>query len=358
MFAQNQKISLRQMQALLLLQCFGTAVLFLPAELVAENGRGCWIAAAVGAAVWVGASLLLSALGKQSGDVVSWCRVAFGQGIGAAAVLGLVGKFLFDGACELRIFSEVVCRSMLPHTPVWVISAVVLGLCILLAAKGIEGYGRLAEILFFFTAIPLLIVLAAVLVTADYQRILPLEVPSVRGLVSGIGAVGVVFQGLPLLYVLFPYAQKPKRAAQAVGKAAGAVGVVITIVVLLCLAVFGAVPLAEKLLPTLQMLERVSFSGIFLTRQDVVFLWFWMCAAVVFVSGTLLAVRVLTERLFGRKRLCFWGAALLLWAISFLPENLTEAYRLRMLVSPWLQPAFVIVLPLVLILRKGGGRNA
>ena len=358
MFAENRKISLRQMQALLLLQCFGTAVLFLPAELAAESGRGCWITAAAGAAVWAGASLLLSVLGRQGGDILSWCRGAFGRGIGAAVVCVLLAKLLFDGAFELRIFSEVVCRSMLPHTPVWVISPVVLALCVLLAAKGIESYGRFAEVLFFFTAIPLLLVLAAVAVTAEYQRVLPLEFPSVRGLVSGIGAMGVVFQGLPLLYVLFPYAQKPKQAGQAAAKAAGIVGIVITIVTLLCLAVFGAVPLAEKLLPTVQMLERVSFSGIFLTRQDVVFLWFWMCAAVVFVSGTLLAVRVLTERLFGKKRWWLRGAALLLWAISFLPENLTEAYRLRMLVSPWLQLAVGIVLPLVLVLRKGGGQNA
>lgn len=356
MFAENQKISLRQVQALLLLQCFGTAVLFLPAELAAESGRGCWITAAVGAAVWTGAAWLLCASGNTGKDAVSLCRTAFGKGIGTAVLLGLIGKFLFDGACELRIFSEVVCRSMLPHTPVWVISPVVLGLCGLLAAKGVESYGRFAELLFFFAVLPLLPLLAAVAVTADYQRMLPLEFPSVRGLASGIGAAGIVFQGLPLLYVLFSYAQKPKRVKQAVGKTAGAIGIVITIVTLLCLAVFGAVPLAGKLLPTLQMLERVSFSGIFLTRQDVVFLWFWMCTAVVFVSGILLAMRYLTERLFGRKRLWFWGAALLLWAVSFLPENLTEAYRLRMLVSPWLQLAFVIVLPLAL--WKGGGRNA
>ena len=365
MFAQNQKISLRQMQALLLLQCFGTAVLFLPAELAAESGRGCWITAAVGVAVWVGVSLLLSALGKQNGDVVSWCKNAFGQGIGTAVVLGLVGKVLFDGACELRIFSEVVCRSMLPHTPVWVISLVVLTLCGLLAANGMESYGRLAEILFFFTAIPLLLVLAAVAVTAEYQRVLPPEFPSVRGFASGIGAVGVVFQGLTLLYVLFPYVQDLKKGKKGAGRAAvgaaAAVGVVLVIVTLLCLAVFGVVPLAQKLLPTLQMLERVSFSGIFLTRQDVVFLWFWMCTAMVFLSGVLLAVRHLAERLFRKteKRRWLWGAVLVLWAVSFLPENLTEAYRLRILVSPWLQAGYLILLPLaILFLQKGGGRNA
>lgn len=43
MFAENRKISIRQLQMLLLLDCFGTAVLFLPAELAEISGRGCFL---------------------------------------------------------------------------------------------------------------------------------------------------------------------------------------------------------------------------------------------------------------------------------------------------------------------------
>ena len=39
MFAENRKISIRQLQMLLLLDCFGTAVLFLPAELAEISGE-------------------------------------------------------------------------------------------------------------------------------------------------------------------------------------------------------------------------------------------------------------------------------------------------------------------------------
>ncbi len=363
MFVNNKKISLRQLQALLLLQCFGTAVLFLPAELAVQSGRECWIVALLGGGVFAGVSLLLSMLSEQNGDIVRWCKGIFGNIAGTAVLLGLAGKFLFDGACELRIFSEVVCRSMLPNTPVWVLSPVLLLLCGFLAGKGIEAYGRLAEILFFFTVIPLGLLLLAVAVTAEYQRLLPLELPSVRGLVSGVGAVSVVFQGLPFLYFLFPYLKKPKQAKRAVLGSTALLGAVVTGIVLLSLAAFGAVPLSEKLLPTLQLFERVSFTGIFLTRQDVVFLWFWMCSAVVFVSGVLLAVVYLAVRLFpqirDKRKQWLWSVAVLLWVVSFLPENLTMAYRLRMEIAPWLQLLYLGILPFgLLLLRKGGKRDA
>ena len=60
MFAENRKISLRQLQILLLLDSFGTAVLFLPAELAQISGRACWVAALIGGGIFVLVSLLMT----------------------------------------------------------------------------------------------------------------------------------------------------------------------------------------------------------------------------------------------------------------------------------------------------------
>ena len=151
MFAENRKISIRQLQMLLLLDCFGTAVLFLPAELAEISGRGCFFAALLGGLGVSAASLLLTAVGRRmpNGTVVDWCRSVCGNGIGTILLLGLAGKLLLDGMLELRIFSEIICRFMLPATPVWVLSLVLLLVAGALAAQGTECRGRTAEILFF-----------------------------------------------------------------------------------------------------------------------------------------------------------------------------------------------------------------
>ena len=151
MFAENRKISIRQLQMLLLLDCFGTAVLFLPAELAEISGRGCFFAALLGGLGVSAASLLLTAVGRRmpNGTVVDWCRSVCGNGIGTILLLSLAGKILLDGMLELRIFSEIICRFMLPATPVWVLSLVLLLVAGALAAQGTECRGRTAEILFF-----------------------------------------------------------------------------------------------------------------------------------------------------------------------------------------------------------------
>lgn len=363
MFAENRKISLRQLQALLLLDCFGTAVLFLPGELAGQNGRACWITALIGGLLFAGFSLLLTAVGRKlpDGTAVEWCRTLLGGFVGNIVLIGLAGKLLFDGAMELLLFSEIVCRSMLPSTPVWVISLVVLAVAGSLAAQGTECRGRTSEILFFFITIPIVIILIAVAVSAEYGRILPLELPPWEGLKTGIPAMSIVFQGLTFLYFIFPDLKKPAKVHRAVWWSSLLSTAAVTVMVFLCLAVYGEGSLSRKLLPALQMMERVSFSGIFLTRQDVLLLWFWMASAVVFLSGTLFFGSLLGVRMLHqpepKRKTWLWVALAALFAASFFPEDLSEAYHWRLRIAPWLNGFYLLVLPLILLFLAGKGEK-
>ena len=349
MFAENRKISIRQLQMLLLLDCFGTAVLFLPAELAEISGRGCFFAALLGGLGVSAASLLLTAVGRRmpNGTVVDWCRSVCGNAIGTILLLGLAGKLLLDGMLELRIFSEIICRFMLPATPVWVLSLVLLLVAGALAAQGTECRGRTAEILFFLVAIPLLLVLLAVAASTQYARVLPLALPSPSGIGAGLTEMSIVFRGLVFLYFIYPDLKKP--VGFAVWKGCLLITAVVTVIGML----------AAKLLPTLQMLERVSFTGVFLTRQDLLLLWFWMASAVLFLSGVVFFGSLLGTQLCRqaekKRKLWLWVVLAALFALSFLPESLMAAQRLRLAVSPWLNLAYLVGLPVLLLLlgRKG-----
>ena len=355
-FAENRKISLRQLQILLLLDSFGTAVLFLPAELAQISGKACWTMALLGGAVFVLSSFLLAKAGGSEG-AVDQCKDAFGYILGTIILAGLAFKILLDGLLELRIFSEIICRAMLPNTPVWAISLVILLVAGLLAVQGEECRGRSGEILFFAAALPLVIVLVAVAVSVEYGRTQPVTFPDFGMLKEGLFVMSIPFQGLTFLYFAFPMLQKKERAVSAVVTSTLLSGVILAVVVFLCLAVYGEGVLAEKLLPSLQMLERVSFTGLFLTRQDLLILWFWMVSVCIFLSGTMYYGAFLGMRLFRQKiekrKNWLWGWLIVLFLTSLLPENMAEAYRLRLFLSPWLNLLYLLVLPIVLlILRK------
>lgn len=366
MFAENRKISLRQVQAMLLLDFFGTAALFLPGELARFGGRGCWIAAAFCGLLFAAVSLLLTFLGRRmpDGTAVEWCRTLLGPVFGNLALLGLAAKLFWDGALELRVFSETIRRTMLPSTPVWAIALVSALLCGALAAQGMECRGRTAEILFFFVAAPLIIVLLAVAFSAEYGRVLPLEMPPVRSWKESLSAVGVLFQGMVFLYFIFPDIKKPQKAGRAVWSACLLAAALLTALSFLSLAAYGEGMLSQKLFPTLQMLERVSFTGIFLTRQDLLLLWFWMASLSVFLSGTLFFSSLMGVRMTGqtekKRKNWLFAALFLLFLLSLLPDGLAQAHELRLRLSLWLNGFYLLVLPALLLFldavrRKGGG---
>lgn len=368
MFAENGKISLRQMQALLLLDCFGTAMLFLPAEMARLEGRACWLTALICGVAFALLSLLLTTAITRihrrypDGTLVEWCRGSFGRFFGNLLLLGLGAKLLLDGAAELRLFSALLCRMMLPATPLWVIAAVLLLVSGALAAQGLEGRGRAAEILLLFTALPLLLLWLAVAFSAEYGRILPLALPSWAGIRAGLPAMSIVFQGLLFLYFLPPELKKPQKMRRAVLHSTLLSAGMAAVAVFLSLAAYGATFLAEKPLPTLQMMERVSVSGIFLARQDILLLWFWFAAISIFLSGTIFFGASLGQgmRHPGARHRRFWrlGVMLALFAAALLPQELLLFWRNRL--SPWGNGLYFLLLPLFFLLaaRKGGEADA
>ena len=173
--------------------------------------------------------------------------------------------------------------------------------------------------------------------------------------------MSMVFQGLTFLYFIFPEIRKTEKLPAAVVVSSAVTTAAVTAIVVLCLAVYGEGVLSEKLLPTLQMMERVSFTGVFLTRQDVLLLWFWMASVCNFLSGTifygsLLGVKLCRQKETEREK-WLWVCLVLLYIASFLPEDLSMAYRLRLQAAPWLHLIYVIILPAVLPLRRKGGRK-
>lgn len=365
MFAENHKISVRQLESMLLLYFFSTAVLFLPSELAVEAGNSCWIVTMIWGVVASLVAVFLVYMGKRhpSYTAVEWFEHSFGRVLGTVFVLGLGGKLVFDSALELRLFCDVISSSMLPQTPLWLLIALMLIVCGLAAAKGSECSARAAEILFFVVFIPLVVILIFVAISADYNRVLPIQIPSFKSIWASAPFFGPVFQGLVALLFIFPYLEKRAHSGRRIWFTCLVATITVTVLVFLSLAVYGAEVLSGKLLPTLQMLERVSFSGIFLGRQDLFLLWFWMVTTFLYVSillffGTDLCIRMFRGRARKRNRwLFFWIP--IVFIVALLPSDMATAYWLRIRVSPWLNGVFLLLLPFLALCidaMKGRGK--
>lgn len=352
MFSDNHKISNRQLQILLLLCCLGTSSLCLPAQLAMVAKQGCWIVMLLGGLFATVFSLVLTTLycREPSWTAIEWSRNTFGNTFGAILSVGFLLKLAVDGMLELRIFTEILQRTMLPHTPSWLLLLLLLCLATFGVARGIEGQARTAEILFLFVIVPFVLLLVAVAVSAQETYFLPVTIPDFTEIRKGASMVQPLFQAMLFLLFVSPFLQKPKQAKKSVAVSLCFVTILLSVVTFLCLRIYGAETLSQKVFPTLQMAERIGFSGIFLSRQDILLLWFWFVSVFLYVSGVLFFGSVGTERLFckGERKRRYW---FLLWVPllfvgAMLPQNMERAYKFRHLVQPVVSAIYLGIFPI------------
>ena len=355
MFSDNHKISLRQMQALFCFYFLGTASLFLPAELAEGSGRACWLVMLIGGLLAAFFSLVLTYLGKKepTWTVVEWLRNTFGGVLGSVLAVLIAGKIAVDAMLEVRIFTEILRSTMLPHTPLWLMVGTLLALSAFGVARGIEGQARGAEILFFFVFPPFVLLLFAVALTAGEAYFLPVQLPKLDGLRRGAAYVQPLFQAMIFLLFLPPFLEKPEKGQKSLFAVCLLTTFLMTAATFLCLTVYGAESLSHKIFPTVQVMERVRFSGIFLGRQDILLLWFWMVSAFLYVSGALFfgsvcCVRLCRQTGQGRR---YW---LLLWVPllffgAMIPQDLAAAYDFRNKIQPIFSALTTALLPLLVL---------
>lgn len=358
MFSDNHKISTRQLQIMLLLCCLGTSSLFLPAELAKIAEQSCWIVMLIGGLLATVFSLILTELYRRepSWTAIEWSRNTFGNAFGAILSLGFLLKLAVDGVLELRIFTEILQRTMLPHTPSWLLLVVILLLATFGVARGIEGQVRTAEILFFFVFVPFVLLLVAVGFSVQEAYFLPVTMPDLTQMRKGAAMVQPLFQAMLFLLFVSPFLQKPKQAKKSVAIALLLITVLLSVVTFLCLSIYGAETLSQKIFPTLQMVERIGLSGIFLSRQDILLLWFWFVSVFLYISGVLFFGSIGAERLCckGERKRRYW---MLLWVPvllvgAMLPKDMASAYAFRNFIQPFVSAVYMGIFPICFLCKS------
>lgn len=133
---------------------------------------------------------------------------------------------------------------MLPATPVWVLSLVLLLVAGALAAQGTECRGRTAETSFFWSRFPCFWCSGGGGFYAVCACSAWLALPSPSGIGAGLTEMSIVFRGLVFLYFIYPDLKKP--VGFAVWKGCLLITAVVTVIVLLCLANYGEGWLAQS----------------------------------------------------------------------------------------------------------------
>jgi len=383
MLSINEKITLRQLQALIIVSAMGTGVIVLPRRVAEYAGQDGWmivigltfLAMLAGALVATAARLRPADTFIESTGHFLTRPVAF--------VLGVIlwAKLVLTAGLELRAFLLVVHEVLLTHTPMAMTGATMLIMAAYAAVKGIETRARVAEVLLAVMILPFAFLLIVALMDTDWSNLAPVFTTPTSNLVSGTLRLGFIFAGLECLLLVSPYIYKEKKMRKAVVSALGVSGIVITIITVLTLAKFGR-GVVDRPWPVLAMMDMLTLPGSFIERQEALVFSFWIVTtfalvnALVFFGGVLIkdclsrGKKAAAPEAYGRA--CHeeggkshppsranrkWQVGVLVTAVAafvvaMIPWDEADIYNRMDLLALTTGVFFLVVLPIILILAS------
>ncbi len=300
MFADNWKISVRQVRRLLILDIFGMSSLMLPgilSSLTGADGVFCLLLGMAGGMllVWLMGKNLRNMEGEtsrpegcgQAGEQASqhigrdyyqYMKDTVGELAGDIFMVFYYLYFLSLCGFVLYQATALVLTWLLPEGSYFWVSLLLLALAAYGTVRGIEGRARVYEIIFWFLGVPLLAMLLLALreVRPDYWT----PVMYSGGWEFFSGGIGYLVFLLPLTAVLFlkPFCQNPGKLASCARWVLLGVTALNLLIYLILLGVFGQNTMGVLKRPVVTLMSMINIPGGFFTRQDVIMVSVWFFA--------------------------------------------------------------------------------
>ncbi len=367
MLSLNNKVSLRQIKALLILDIFGTGIIILPRKVADFANQDGWM-------LIIGATLLAAFYGYIISSIatmfpndgfVDYTGKILSKPIAYLISFLFVIKLYVNLALEIRFFAEIVKTSMLPNTPFFVIAITMLLLGGFAADKGYETRARIAEIIIFIVFIPVIFVFCLAMVDVDFTNLMPFMTTAPKTLAVGSFFTAFVFQGLEFCLLAVPYIQKPKELKKSVGGAIFILGLLLVFITAITIAKFGDSDVKRQIWPVLEVMDTINIPGAFIERQDALVLSFWIISVFAIVNAFLFFSSIILSNMFKKvsQSIFIWVSIPIVFILSLFPKDISQAYKIMDFMSLYFGTAFLFVIPLLLLIVAklrglGGGRNA
>lgn len=370
MFADNWKISLRQISRIMILDLFGLSSLVLPkmlADMTGADGIFCFILGLAGGILLLG--LIQGNVQYMQGSYYEYLKKTMGQILSDIFMVFYLLYFMILAGYVLYQLDILILSWLLPKGNYWVVEVLLLLLAAYGTFRGIEGRVRIYEILFWFLGIPLLIMLIFAAGSVDTDMWTPIF--STNGKEYMKHSITVWSYLLPLSGLLFlkQFVKKPEKLVKNGKIAVVAVTVLNMAVYLILIGNFGQKTVQILKHPVITLMGMVDLPGGFFTRQDVTMtaIWFFALFALLHTGvfqGTLIMKQLCNEK---KSNYSMWVILILIFFIgdSFIKNGFMkavfEAYQERIALPGVL--FILIAVPLVYRVRgfmkkREGGKKS
>ncbi|MGN0466592.1 MAG: GerAB/ArcD/ProY family transporter [Lachnospiraceae bacterium] len=283
MFIENDRISLRQIKRMLMIEIFSASSLLLPSIIVrGQKGNGfvpllvgsVFALAYVGFFVWI--------MKKMKGSYVELIRENLDKsGIFFTGIIYYI-RFFINQVFLIILFGKLIQVSVLPGYALWFIIGPILFFTFYCSMNGLEGRARTLELLFPYIFIPLFIVLILALGEIDLSRFAMTRGEEGKNIVQTLlttYAVFLSYRGIEFLLFLGPQVEQSEsktRVAKTAYMATLWIVILNIIIYIVTVGMFGIYYTRKTWWTALKIMQAVRLPGGFVERLDILFIVFWI----------------------------------------------------------------------------------
>lgn len=354
MFSNNNFISLRQLQVLLILDIFGMGITILPRKVTEIAGQDGWFLIFIGLILALICVWLINSVARlyPNDNFVEYSCKILGKPLGILVSCGFIIKIILNIAFDIRIFGEIIKEEVLFNTPFWVIALIMLIIGSYAASKGFEVRARISEILVFVVFIPLIFVFFIAIFDIDFTNLKPVfENINLNTSIRGGYYTFFYFSGIEFLLLSYPYLKEKKKIMKATICATTLVGLIILLISTLTIARFGKYDIVHQMWPVLEIMDTIDLPGSFIERQDALIMSFWIISIFMIINSGMFFSSLIFKNIVnkGSHTMYIIICLCIIFAISFLPQNIAQIYKYMDLVYIIFGTAYLFIIPLIML---------
>lgn len=322
------KISSKQIKAIVVSTIIGVGILTLPNTIALAMGNDGWIAIILGGLFVIPFLIIINKIFElyPDKDFFQIGREVLGKWIFNIFLIVYLWNFILFSALITRSLAEVIKAFLLLTTPTELIIVTFIIATSYIARLNIQIIGR-ASYHIYPIIIMFMIFLTLVTITGvDFTNMLPVFQSNVKQLPKGIGITFFSYAGFEILLFVLPFAEEKGKTLKSSLIGISLVILIYTVIFVISLSQYGLNHLQRQTFPTLSLIKEVDLPGLFIENLDGVVMSAW----VIIVFGTLApyyyaAGRILSN-LFSTKSQDLFILPLLpfIYIISLIPQNIVQ----------------------------------
>lgn len=266
---------------------------------------------------------------------------------------------IFLVAIGMRIFAEVMKMYLLEQTPTEFILLVMILTGLYLVRGEVSALVKFNEIALFAMFVPIIIVLMFATRGGDINNVLPMLQHSPIEYVKALPAAAYAFGGIEITYLILPFMKDKDGVRKTFFYSILFITLFYAIVTILCLMFFTKEHVVDLLWPTITLIRAIMIPGAFVERWEGVVMALWVLFYfTTFVNMYYFSSDIIKEafHLYDIK-LSSIILSPIIYIVALYPQNIAEVYDVSNKITPILSAFSFIVLPLILFLTTGRGKN-